>query len=233
MWNIGCFGFCPRALTNGGLWNTAGWHYRRTARPVWLYFENTGIRQMRRNNRRSTPPFSPEVWSAYSRVMLDLPKTNNVIKACHRAFQGTVGYIHPTIYKLVDAIRLEQSHTENVECRPSCYSWKCKVCALWRFPENPDARLSEQGHGKTQWYRLKTQSLGSSRWHRSPHLLIVGLLSCYFCSYKKIRHIRKFSIVLVLGKIEVIITSCIPHFHILQYFISCINCWFTQTLKQS
>ena len=41
------------------------------------------------------------------------PRTNNSVEAWHRAFQRTVGYVHPTVYKLIEALRLEQSNTEN------------------------------------------------------------------------------------------------------------------------
>ena len=35
----------------------------------------------------------------------------------HRAFKHTVGYAHPTIYKLINSMRLEKSHTENLKTK--------------------------------------------------------------------------------------------------------------------
>ena len=50
----------------------------------------------------------------YDRVVQGLPRTNNSVEAWHLAFQQTVGLYHRTIYKLVEAMHLEQSHTENI-----------------------------------------------------------------------------------------------------------------------
>ena len=33
------------------------------------------------------------------------------------AFQHTVGYAHPTVYKLINSMRLEQPHTENLKAK--------------------------------------------------------------------------------------------------------------------
>ena len=47
----------------------------------------------------------------YGRYTIEsLPRTNNSVEGWHHAFQLN----HPTIYKLVEAMQLEQSHTENI-----------------------------------------------------------------------------------------------------------------------
>ena len=62
-----------------------------------------------------TIKFAIEMWSMYQRVQLGLPRTNNVVESWHRAFQHTVGYAYPAVYKLINSMQLEQSYTENVK----------------------------------------------------------------------------------------------------------------------
>ena len=61
--------------------------------------------------------FAIEIWSMYQRTELGLPLTNNAVEGWHRAFQHTVGYVHPTVYKLINSMRLEQSHTKNLKAK--------------------------------------------------------------------------------------------------------------------
>ena len=79
---------------------------------LYDYFEDTWIGRPTRNQRRQ-PTFTQAVWCVHERVQQHLPRTNNSVEAWHRAFQRTVGYVHPTVYKLIEALRLEQSNTEN------------------------------------------------------------------------------------------------------------------------
>ena len=55
--------------------------------------------------------------SIYQQAELGLPRTNNVVEGWHRAFQHAVGYAHSTAYKLINLMRLEQSHTENLKAK--------------------------------------------------------------------------------------------------------------------
>ena len=57
------------------------------------------------------------MWSIYQRAELGLPCTNDAVEGWHRAFQHTVGYAHPTVYKLINSMRLEQPHTENLKAK--------------------------------------------------------------------------------------------------------------------
>ena len=82
--------------------------------PLMDYFEDTWIDRPHRRGQRRNPMFSIDVWSIYDRVIDGLPRTNNSIEGWHSAFQRTVGSNHPTIYKLIEAMQLEQSHTENI-----------------------------------------------------------------------------------------------------------------------
>ena len=53
----------------------------------------------------------------YQRPEFGLSCTKNAVEGWHRAFQHAVGYTHPRIYKLINSIRLEQSHTENLKAK--------------------------------------------------------------------------------------------------------------------
>ena len=48
------------------------------------------------------------------RVDIGHPHTTNTVEGCHRVFQHTVGYAHPTNYKLGESIRLEQNYSRNI-----------------------------------------------------------------------------------------------------------------------
>ena len=58
--------------------------------------------------------FSLFDYGQFMRVVQGLPRTNNSVEAWYLAFQQTVGLYHPTIYKLVEAMQLETSHTETM-----------------------------------------------------------------------------------------------------------------------
>ncbi|CAF1691384.1 unnamed protein product, partial [Adineta ricciae] len=53
-----------------------------------------------------------ELWNVYDRVSENLPRTNNSIEGWHNAFAQRVSIAHPTINKLTDKIRTEQSKFE-------------------------------------------------------------------------------------------------------------------------
>ena len=50
----------------------------------------------------------------YQRPDFGLPRTKNTVEVWHRAFQHTVGSTHVKVYRLINSIGLEESHTENV-----------------------------------------------------------------------------------------------------------------------
>ena len=75
------------------------------------YFEDTYIGHPFRR-RRKDPHFKPELWNIYDRIVRNLPKTNNAVEGWHRAFQTSLGHNHPTIYKFIEFLRMEQDHTE-------------------------------------------------------------------------------------------------------------------------
>ncbi|CAF1687786.1 unnamed protein product, partial [Adineta ricciae] len=77
------------------------------------YFEKTWIgERKRRGTGRKSPQFPIELWNVYDRVSENLPRTNNSIEGWHNAFAQRVSIAHPTINKLTDKIRTEQSKFE-------------------------------------------------------------------------------------------------------------------------
>ena len=77
------------------------------------YFEATWIgAPKKRGTGRKKPAFPLELWNVYDRVCADLPRSNNSIEGWHHAFADRVAIAHPTITKLADKIRREQSKFE-------------------------------------------------------------------------------------------------------------------------
>ena len=85
--------------------------------PLYEYFEDNYLGGPARHGQRRAPNFETEMWSMYQRAEPGLPRTNNAVEGWHRAFQHTVGYAHPTVYKLINSMRLQQSHTENLKAK--------------------------------------------------------------------------------------------------------------------
>ena len=77
------------------------------------YFEATWIGEpKKRGTGRKKPDFPIELWNVYDRVCTNLPRSNNSIEGWHQAFAQRVSIAHPTINKLTDKIRREQSKFE-------------------------------------------------------------------------------------------------------------------------
>ena len=56
--------------------------------------------------------FPIEFWSAYNRMIMNLPRLNNSIEGWHNAFAKRVAVVHPSVTKLAEKIRREQSKFE-------------------------------------------------------------------------------------------------------------------------
>ena len=76
--------------------------------PLYNYFEDNYLGRPARHGQRREPDFAIEMWSMYERAELGLPRTNNAVEGWHRAFQNTVGYAHPTVYKLINSVDTSQ-----------------------------------------------------------------------------------------------------------------------------
>ena len=84
---------------------------------LYDYFEDNYLGRPSRHGQPRASNFAIEIWSMYQQAELGLSRTNNAVEGWHRAFQHTVGYVHPTVYKLINSMRLEQSHTENLKAK--------------------------------------------------------------------------------------------------------------------
>ncbi|CAF1111966.1 unnamed protein product [Adineta ricciae] len=58
---------------------------------------------------RTKPQFSIQLWNVHDRLISNLPRSNNSIEGWHNAFAQRVSIAHPTIFKLTEKIRVEQS----------------------------------------------------------------------------------------------------------------------------
>ena len=85
--------------------------------PLYDYLEQNYLKRPVRHGQRCTPNFAIEMWSMYQLPEFGLPPTNKTVEGWHRAFQHTVGYTHPTVYILINSIRLGQSNTENLKAK--------------------------------------------------------------------------------------------------------------------
>jgi hypothetical protein len=79
---------------------------------IMQYFEETWIGSQSRNGIRRAPRYSHKLWNCYDSVLERAPKTSNAIEAWHRGFETTLDTYHPHIYRLVEALKREQTLTE-------------------------------------------------------------------------------------------------------------------------
>lgn len=62
--------------------------------------------------RRRLPRFRQEYWNLHASVANNEPRTNNAAEGWHNAFSSSIGSSHPTIFKFLEAAKLEQGRTE-------------------------------------------------------------------------------------------------------------------------
>ncbi|KAL3862705.1 hypothetical protein ACJMK2_008658 [Sinanodonta woodiana] len=71
------------------------------------YMDDSVIGRLRRA-RRGPPRFAIKLWSKFSRVMGNEPRSNNAIEGWHNAFNNVVGFAHPTATKRARKLQQEQ-----------------------------------------------------------------------------------------------------------------------------
>ncbi|XP_076036661.1 uncharacterized protein LOC143022389 [Oratosquilla oratoria] len=86
--------------------------FLHAAQEVVDYFEDTWIGRPNRRNGRRPPLFRHDMWNMYSRVLDDLPKTNNSLEGWHRRFETEVGVHHPNIWRFIKCLQKEQGFNE-------------------------------------------------------------------------------------------------------------------------
>ncbi|CAF1273838.1 unnamed protein product [Didymodactylos carnosus] len=67
---------------------------------------------LRKRSGRKKPQFAHQLWNIYERVADDLPRSSNSAEGWHSASANRVSISHPTVAKLADKIRREQSKFE-------------------------------------------------------------------------------------------------------------------------
>ena len=77
------------------------------------YFEATWLGDKSLRGRRTGASFLPQIWCQFENAKEVRQKTNNAVEGWHRAIKGSLGYVHPTIFKLIDFLRREKSAAEN------------------------------------------------------------------------------------------------------------------------
>ena len=73
------------------------------------YFEDTFVGKETRNSTRRKLRFDMDIWNVYFRTIYDLPRTNNALEGFHREFKSMLQMSNPGIWKLIEAIRRQQS----------------------------------------------------------------------------------------------------------------------------
>ena len=77
------------------------------------YFEATWLGEKNLRGRRTGASFLPQIWCQFENAKEMRQTTTNAVEGWHRAIKGSLGYVHPTIFKFIDFLRREQSATEN------------------------------------------------------------------------------------------------------------------------
>ena len=94
--------------------------FPENAYPLCKYFEETYIGLMNLNGGRNPPLFPVDLWNIFHLVPQGLPRTTNLVEAWHRGYLTTCGCHHPTIWKLIKALKTEQANVELKHVRYIC-----------------------------------------------------------------------------------------------------------------
>ena len=81
------------------------------------YFENTWLGRQSALGSRQEPIFPVELWNMYERSKNNEHRTNNHIEGWHRRFQAVLQCSNTTVFKCIDAIKVEQKRHEDVIAR--------------------------------------------------------------------------------------------------------------------
>ena len=77
------------------------------------YFEATWLGEKNLRGRQTGASFLPQIWCQFENAKEMRQKPKNAVEGWHRAIKGSLGYVHPTIFKGIDFLRREQSAAEN------------------------------------------------------------------------------------------------------------------------
>lgn len=65
--------------------------------------------------RRAT--FPADLWNCHVATMENQPRTNNVCEGWNNSFRNLIGYMHPSIWKLIDVMRKENERVRTIMLR--------------------------------------------------------------------------------------------------------------------
>lgn len=105
-----------------------GLHFLKSIEPaggtdLTTYFDTTYVtgsfRNVTRRNgnvtlRRIPPMFPPETWNVHDATVTNGHRTNNYSEAWNRRFGSVLGHSHPSVHKLIDALRQESAAVSTV-----------------------------------------------------------------------------------------------------------------------
>ena len=67
------------------------------------------VRGHGRRRRRERPLFPMTIWNVNSRVVNNLPRTNNALEGYHSSLKFSLGATHPNIWRLIKSLKHETS----------------------------------------------------------------------------------------------------------------------------
>ena len=88
------------------------WRYLKPTLPSDMdafarYYESTWM-----GTSSTSPLFDKDTWNQYDACQAGVPRSSNLAEGWHNGFRSLVGCAHPTVWKFLDALKLEQSLTD-------------------------------------------------------------------------------------------------------------------------
>lgn len=101
----------------------------RDAQPLLAYFDKTYVTGSYRRAqpahgqvgiriKRVQPMYPPQLWNVHQATLDGEPKTNNQCEGWNNRFTHLVGYQHPSVWVLIDALQKEECCASNIRWKP-------------------------------------------------------------------------------------------------------------------
>jgi len=134
--------------------------------PLTSYYEDTWIRRPIRRAMRLAPSFPHSLWNCYQATANGNASTNNAVEGWQKRFSSLFGADHPTIWKLIDAIKQEQCHRNEVKSARRRHTssalsqkvqelWSATCASYWKIRRGSRLRLISRNCTKHQASILK------------------------------------------------------------------------------
>ena len=88
--------------------------FPQSASNIAKYFENYYIGKNIPDNTRRIPTFPIRLWNMHTRILNNMPHTNNCVEGWHNAFKSGICHAHPSFPKLLIHLQREQSLQEAI-----------------------------------------------------------------------------------------------------------------------